>query len=75
MAEAGLETCAGFLVGGSIACPLVGGAGSCPSGGQGPVKGVFRGDCGLRKTLSCLSADRWGCVSALLVVWHEASQH
>ena len=31
-------------------------------------RGVFRGGCVLRKTLSSLSADGWGCVSALLVV-------
>ena len=29
----------------------------------------------LRKTLSSLSADVWGCVPSLLVVWPEASQH
>ena len=27
-----------------------------------------------RKTLSSLSADGWGCVSVLLVVWPEASE-
>ena len=32
------ETCASFLVGGPGAFPLVGGAGSCSSGGQGHVK-------------------------------------
>ena len=32
-------------------------------------------NCVLRKTLSSLSADGWGCVPALLVVWPEASQH
>ena len=37
--EAGLETCAGFLVGGASVCPLVGGAGSWPSGWQGHAKG------------------------------------
>ena len=31
--EAGPGACAGFLVGGPGACTLVGGAGSCPSGG------------------------------------------
>ena len=35
--EAGLEACAGFLVGGAGACPLVYGAGYWPSGGQGHV--------------------------------------
>ena len=37
--EASPEACAGFLVGGISSCLLVGGAGSCPSPGQGPVKG------------------------------------
>ena len=37
--EFGPGACAGFLVGGTGACPLVGGAGFCPSGGQGHVKG------------------------------------
>ena len=37
--EADLEACAGFLVGGTGACPLMCGAGSCPSGGQSYVKG------------------------------------
>lgn len=32
VAESGIEVCAGFLVGGAHACPLVGRAGSCPSG-------------------------------------------
>ena len=30
--------CAGFLVGGAGACPLVDGAESCPSGGKGPCQ-------------------------------------
>ena len=29
----------------------------------------------LRKTLICLSADGWGWVPSLLVVWPEATQH
>ena len=35
--ETGLEACVGFLVRGAGACPLVAGAGSWPSGGQGHV--------------------------------------
>ena len=31
--------CVGFLVRGNCSCPLVGGAGVCPSGGQGLVRG------------------------------------
>ena len=29
----------------------------------------------LNKTLICLSADGWGWVPSLLVVWPEATQH
>lgn len=39
MAEAGLEACIGFLVGGISVCPLLGRARSWPSGRHGPVKG------------------------------------
>ena len=35
--EVGPGACAGFLLGETGACPLVGGAGSCPSDGQGHV--------------------------------------
>ena len=38
-------------------------------------RGMSGGGCGLRKSLGSLSADGWGCVPALLVVWPEASQH
>ena len=31
--------------------------------------------CGLRKTLGRMSADGWGCVPTVLVVWPEASQN
>ena len=37
--EAGLEAYTGFMVGKAGACPLVGGPGSWPSGGQGHVLG------------------------------------
>ena len=69
MGEAGLEACAGFLVGGASACPLVGGVGPLVS------RDVSRGGCGLRKPLGSLSTDGWDCVPTLLVVWPEASQH
>ena len=39
--EVCLEPCVGFLAGASGACPLVRGAGSWPSGGQGHVKGCI----------------------------------
>ena len=71
MAGAGLETYAGFLVGGAGACPLVGGSGSWPSGGQVVSSGVSRGGCGLRKSLESLSADEWDCIPALFVIWPE----
>ena len=38
-------------------------------------RGVFRSGCELSTTLGSLSADGWGCVPPLLVVWPEASQH
>ena len=38
MGESGLEACAGFLVGGTSTCPLVGGAVSWLFGGQGYVE-------------------------------------
>lgn len=37
--KAGLEACAGFLMGGAGACPLMSRAGSWPSGAQGHVRG------------------------------------
>ena len=63
MGEAGLEACVGFLAGRADACPLVGGAGSWPSGRQG---------CVIMKSLGNLSANEWGCVPTWLVVWPEA---
>ena len=42
----------------------------------GPCQGVdLVGSCGLRKIFGSLSADRWGCVPALLVVQPAVSQH
>ena len=38
MGEVGPEACLGILVGGTGACPLVGGAGSFPSGERDHVK-------------------------------------
>lgn len=31
--EVGLRNCVGFVVGVTVACPLISGAGICPSGG------------------------------------------
>ena len=35
--------------------------------------GVFWGVCELIMTLASLSANGWGCVPVLLVVWHGVS--
>ena len=43
--------------------------------GRAMSRGMSRGVSGLRVTLGSLSADGWGCVPVLLVVWPEASQH
>ena len=40
--------------------------------GTTPV-GVFWGVCGLIMILGSLSANAWGCVPVLLVVWHGVS--
>ena len=34
--------------------------------------GVFRGVCDLIMVLGSVSANGWGCVPLLLVVWHSA---
>ena len=64
-------------MGGTGTCPLVGGIGSCLSGGgQGCVREYSLSDsCVLRTTLSSLSADAWSCVPTLLIVWLETSQN
>ena len=49
--------------------------GLVPLVGRAVSGGVFRGGCELSMTLGSLSADRWGCVPTLLIVWPEASQH
>ena len=67
MGKVGSVACVGFLVEGTGACVLVGGAVSCPSGG------VFWGVCDLIMILGSLSANGWGCVLVLLVVWHGPS--
>ena len=37
--------------------------------------GVFWGVCELIMILGSLSANGWGCVPVLLVVWHRGVQH
>ena len=39
------------------------------------MKQLSSSSSGVKKTLGSLSADGWGCVPALFVVWPEASQH
>ena len=46
-----------------------------PVVGRAMSRGVFSRQLVVRKTLSSLSADGWGCVPALLVVWPEVFQH
>ena len=41
--------------------------------GRAASSGVFWGVCELSMTLGSLSANGWGCVPALLVVWHGVS--
>ena len=41
--------------------------------GRSMSGGVFWGVCGLIMILGCLSANGWGCVPVLLVVWHSVS--
>ena len=61
-------------MGGTGACPLMVELGLVPLG-RAMSRGVFKGGCGFRMTLGRLSADGWGCVPVLLVVWPEMSQH
>ena len=39
--------------------------------GKAISKSVFWGVCDLTVILGSLSANRWGCVPVLLVVWHR----
>ena len=73
MGEVGSVACVGFLVEGTGCCVLVGGVGSCLSVGQDHVRCVFWGVCELSMILGSLSADGWGCVPVLLLVWHGVS--
>ena len=73
MPKVGSVACVGFLVEGTDACVLVDEAGSCLSGGQDHVGGVFWGVCDFIMILGSLSANVWGCVPFLQVVWHRVS--
>ena len=72
MGEVCSVACVGLLVEGTGACVLMGGAGSGLSGGQSHIR-WFWGVCELSMILGSLSANGWGCVPVLLVVWHGAS--
>lgn len=65
---------AGFLMGGTGACPLVAGADSYPSAGWALSLGEIRGSCvhGGEGCLESLFADGWGCVPIQFVVWPGA---
>ena len=43
--------------------------------GRAASSGVFWGVCELSMILGSLSANGWGCVPVLLVVWHGASSN
>ena len=65
--------CVGFLVNGTGACVLVDETGSCFSVGRTASGGVFWGVCDLIMILGSPSANGWGCVPVLLLVWHGVS--
>ena len=65
--------CVGFLVEGTSSCVLVDEAESCLFCGQDCIRLVFWGVCDLIMILGSLSANGWGCVPVLLVVWHGVS--
>ena len=73
MAKVGSVGCVGLLVEGTIACVLVNEAVSCLSGGRTVSGGVFWGVCDLIMILGSLSANGWGCVPVLLVIWQMLS--
>ena len=71
MAKIGSVDCVGFLVEGTGAWVLVGGTGSCLSGGEDCIRWCVLGVCELIMILGSLSANGWGCVPVLLVLWHR----
>ena len=58
---------------GTSTCVLEDEAGSCLSCLQTVSGGVFWGVCDLIINLGSLSANGWGCVPVLLVVWPTVS--
>ena len=73
MAKVGSVGCVGFLVEGTGACVLVDEAGSCLLVGRTASCGVFWGACDFIMILGTLSANGWGCVHVLLIVWQRVS--
>ena len=71
--KVGSVCCVGFLVEGTGACVLMGEAGFCLSGGQHCIRWCVWDVCELIMILGSLSANGWGCVPVLLVVWHGTS--
>lgn len=65
--KAGPESCAGLVVGVVGAFPLVVDLGLGPLVGRVMSRYLFRGVCGLMKTLGSLSADQLGCVPVMSV--------
>ena len=73
MAKVGSVGCVGSLVEGTSACVLVDEAVSCLSVVRTVSSGVFCSVCDFIMILGSLSANGWGCVPVLLVVWHKVS--
>ena len=73
MGKVGSVDCVGFLVGGTGACVLLDEAGSFLSGGEDRVWWCVLGCLLTYYDFRHLSANGWGCVPVLLVVWHRVS--
>ena len=65
----------GFLMGGTGACPLVGGVIPIPLVGETLSLGEIRCGCEPRVSLGSLFTDGWGCNLTWIVVWPGVSQH
>ena len=63
----------GFLLEGTGACVLVRGLDLVFLLSRAASGGVFWSVCELIMTLGSVSANGWGCVTVLLVVWYGAS--
>ena len=61
-------------MGGTDACPLVGGANSYPSGGRTLFLDGIRGSCVPEGSLGSLFTEGWGCDPTWVVVCPGASQ-